>query len=219
MFSRISVILYRANPPSFLRPILKWRRNQIRLWKSIFQWKSYRWQMPRRYTAWIFSFVLLSKSNQTFRWPSLVLFLFQESELLQPVTVLTCNDWACQRNEEPPIPGALVSLWIASEKISRIESPTLVICRWVKIIFARVDTRYHICDASVMYNQYFSPPSVMEWQDAVFTWHWVSYWSGWRSRRNVMSFLQFVLFADLNQTLSSQWWDFEIRIEIMNLND
>ncbi|XP_076241150.1 receptor-type tyrosine-protein phosphatase F [Calliopsis andreniformis] len=46
----------------------------------------------------------------------------------QEVTILCCTEWKAGRNEDPPETKALVTLWQATERISKGDGPTVVVC-------------------------------------------------------------------------------------------
>ncbi|KAG7189118.1 hypothetical protein KM043_008691 [Ampulex compressa] len=46
----------------------------------------------------------------------------------QQVTILCCTEWKPGRNQEPPSTMNLVTLWQATERISRMDSPTVLLC-------------------------------------------------------------------------------------------
>ncbi|XP_043493651.1 receptor-type tyrosine-protein phosphatase T-like [Polistes fuscatus] len=52
----------------------------------------------------------------------------EKSTRKQPVTILTCKQWEAGKNKDPPSVITLVTLWQAAGRITRIKSPTAVLC-------------------------------------------------------------------------------------------
>ncbi|XP_068991317.1 receptor-type tyrosine-protein phosphatase epsilon-like [Neodiprion pinetum] len=71
----------------------------------------------------------LDHSNEHFTTDKLQLTDTSEEEpRTQNITVLTCKGWNLSEDEDPPQPKVLVKLYMASERVQRVESPTLVLC-------------------------------------------------------------------------------------------
>ncbi|XP_046613880.1 uncharacterized protein LOC124302123 [Neodiprion virginianus] len=71
----------------------------------------------------------LDHSNEHFTTDKLQLTdTSEEDPRTQNITVLTCKGWNLSEDEDPPQPKVLVKLYMALERVQRVESPTLVLC-------------------------------------------------------------------------------------------